>query len=285
MAVGNYGITRPADVSIDDIDVYFNYMVNRETLNSEIIKLNSSEMLSYSYIQDTDDENYIPDYENLLEGLYNLTLPANRFNKLGIYTIYIKPKKITTEIVDCGVLSSLPNVKGILLDRMLIEEKLRSNNALQGYRIEYFDDNGNKIRNMVRYVVSSNIVSLAQESNGINQSTTRYKFDDSGSLLFLQLTPSSSYNVKPNMSPFIGKSTQAITVSNTLFSPLTVEIEMVENTIDSLTELVAGEQTKDIEKGILTYYDKNRVINRQFNLFQIKPEVGNVPLHEVKEKA
>jgi len=67
-------------------------------------------------------------------------------------------------------------------------------------------------------------------------------------------------------------------------SPLVVEVEMVQNTIDTLTNFVAGEQVKDIDNGILTYYDKDRVITRQFNIYEIKDDVGDVPLYEVKER-
>ncbi|MFW6226178.1 MAG: hypothetical protein ACOC3V_04415, partial [bacterium] len=96
--------------------------------------------------------------------------------------------------------------------------------------------------------------------------------------------PTSSSNIKSNALPFIGKPDQTIIISNTFFNPLMLEIEMVENTIDTLTELVAGEQIKDVKKGILTYYDRNRVITKQFNLFNIKDDVTDVPLFEVKEK-
>jgi hypothetical protein len=34
----------------------------------------------------------------------------------------------------------------------------------------------------------------------------------------------------------------------------------------------------------LTYYDKERIITKQFNLFEIKDDVTDVPLYEVKEK-
>jgi hypothetical protein len=59
---------------------------------------------------------------------------------------------------------------------------------------------------------------------------------------------------------------------------------LVENTIDTLSDLVGGEQIKDVDNGILTYYDKNRVITKQFNIFEIKDDVGDVSLYEVKEK-
>lgn len=283
MAVGTYGITRPADVSIDDIDMFYNYTPNRETSNDIIYRINASELLTYNYLP-TDEQ--IGGNENLLEGLYNLKLPASVFGNLGIYTIYIKPKKTTTVIVDCSVLSSLPSVKGIVLDGNSLPEGMRANNALQGYRIEYVDTTtNNKIRNVVRYVVTANkVVPVSENVGNTSQKAIRYRFDDSGTLIFVQLTPSSSSDVKPNVSPFIGVPNQTILISNTFFSPLVLEVDMVQNTIDTLSDIVAGEQVKDVDNGILTYYDSNRVITKQFNIFEIKDDVGNVPLFEVKEK-
>ena len=286
MAVGIYGTTRPADVSIGDIDVYYNYTPNRETVNNDIIKLDATEILSYNYLP---EDEWIVDEgtdRNLLEGLYNLRLPASVFGNLGIYTIYIKPKMVATTIIDCSVLSSLPSVKGIVLDINQIPEGLRANNALQGYRIEYVDGTtNNKIRNVVRYVVTSNkVVPVSENVGNTSQKAIRYRFDDTGTLVFVQLTPSSASDVKPNASPFIGTPDQLILISNTFFSPLVIEVDMVANTIDTLTNFVAGEQIKDVDNGLLTYYDENRVIIKQFNIYEIKETVDNVPLFEVKEK-
>ena len=58
---------------------------------------------------------------------------------------------------------------------------------------------------------------------------------------------------------------------------------MVENTIDTLANILAGNQVKDVQNGILTYYDENNIITNQFNLFEIKDDVTNVPLYEVKQ--
>ncbi len=283
MAVGTYGITRPADVSIDDIDIYYNYTPNRETFNDVIYKLNANEILSYNILP---DEDKIDGSDNILEGLYNLKLPASVFNKLGIYTIYIKPKRIVTTIVDCGVLSSLSNVRGIVLDANQLPDGLKSNNALQGYRIEYIDTLTNKkIRNLSRFVVTSNkVIPVVDNSNGASEKSTRYKFDDSSNLLFLQLTPSSSSDIKSNLLPFIGTANQKIIISNTFFSPVVLEIDLVANTIDTLTDLVGGEVIKDIDNGIITYFDSNRNITRQFNVYEIKDDFGNVSLFEVKER-
>lgn len=284
MGIGTIGITRPADVSINDIDIYYNYTPDRYTNNVDIFKIpNTSDILEYCYLP-SDDENAVGT-ENLLEGLYNLKLPATIFNQLGIYTVYIKPKTIPTVINDCSVLSALPTVKGIVLDINSLPEALKTNNALQGYRVEYINADGTKLRNVVRYVVTSNRVSVSSDNVGdTSQKTQRYRFDDSGTLLFLQLTPSSSSDVKPNATPFIGNIGQTILLTNTYFSPLVVEIDLVENTVDTLSEALLGEQTKDVQNGILTYYDKDRNITRQVDLFEIKDDVTNVPLYEVRQK-
>jgi hypothetical protein len=282
VAIGVYGTIRAADVSVDDIDIYYSYTPNRESIGGNIIKLNASQLLSYNYLPN--DEQIVGN-ENILEGLYNLRLPATVFSQLGIYTVYIKPKTVTTAIIDCSVLSSLPSVKGIVLDMNQLPEGLRANNSLQGYRIEYVDQtSGLKVRNLVRYVVTSNkVVPVSENVGNTSQKAIRYRFDDSGTLIFVQLTPSSSSDVKPNATLFIGNPDQTILISNTFFSPLVLEINMVQNTIDTLTNFVAGEQVKDVNNGVLSYYDENRVITRQFNIYEIKDNVNDVPLYEVKE--
>lgn len=282
MAVGTYGTIRPADVSLDDIDMFYTYSEDRNIKSSEVFRLDATELLSYNYLP-TDDQ--ISGNENILEGLYTLRLPAAIFNQLGIYTIYLRPKIEVVTIVDCSVLSSLPSIKGIVLDINELPEKLKANNALQGYKIEYINNDGSKLRNVTRYVVTSNkVVPISQNVGTTSQRAIRYRFDDSGTLMFLQLTPSSSSDVKPNVQPFIGTPGQTILLSNTNFSPLAIEVNLVENTIDTLADYIAGEQIKDVNNGILTYYNKNRDIIKQFNLYEIKDNVNDVSLYEVKEK-
>lgn len=281
MAIGTYGITRPSDVDVDDVEIYYNYTPNRQTDNNDMIKIEEN-ILDYCYLP---DDEQISGQENLLEGLYNLRLPASIFSQLGIYTIYIKPKITAIDVMDCSVLAALPTVKGIVVNINDLLEEQRANNGLQGYRVEYINDDGTKLRNVVRYVVTSNKVSPVNENIGnTSQVSTRYRFDDAGTLVFLQLTPSSSSDVKPNAMPFIGNPGQTILLSNTYFSPVVIEVDLVENTIDTLSDIVAGEQIKDVENGILTYYDSDRVITKQFNLFEIKDDVTGDSLYEVKEK-
>ena len=281
MSVGVFGITRPSDVDVNDIDIFYNYTPNRQTSNNDIYRINEN-ILDYTYLPS--DEQVSGD-ENLLEGLYNLRLPATIFNQLGIYTIYLKPKSTQYIIEDCGVLAALPTIKGIVLKLSDLPAEVQANNALQGYRIEYINSDGTKLRNTVRYVVTSNKVSpITSNVGNTSQRATRYTFDDNGSLMFLQLTPSSSSDVKPNALPFIGNVGQTIIMSNTNFKSIAIEVELVENTLDTIANIVAGEQIKDVQNGIITYYDENREITKQFNVFEIKDDVSDVPLYEVKEK-
>lgn len=284
MAVGTYGNVRASDISTDDLDMFYTYSSSRENNSNDVIRLDPTELLEELKIPSGDDLE-VTAGENLLGGMYNLTLPATAFNALGIYTIYIRPKEIQTIITDCGVLSAKPDVKGIVLDSNQLDANLVVNNALQGYRIEYLNTDNTKLRNVVRYVVSSNKVTPVTENIGnTSQTAIRYRFDDSGTLIFLQLTPSSASSSKPNVLPFIGNPNQTIMMYNTSMNPMAIEIEMVENTIDTVVNIIGGEQIKDVNNGILTHYDDDRNIIKQFNLFEIKDDLSDTSLYEVKEK-
>ena len=283
MSIGVYGINRSSDVSIEDIDIFYNFTTDRNTENLDMFRIDPLQVLSELQIPEDEQETGV---DTLLEGLYNLKLPATIFNEIGIYTIYIKPKSFKLNIVECGVLASLPNIRGIIINKNDLPANLRGNNALQGYRIEYYNnDTGLKIRNVVRHIVTSNTVVSVTENNGsTSQKSVRYRFDDTGNLIFLQLTPSSASNLKPSQIPFIGISGQKISISNTFFNPICLEVEMVENDIDSIVDIVAGEQIKDVDNGILTHFDKNREIIKQFDLYKIEDRDNGITLHEVKQR-
>ncbi len=127
-------------------------------------------------------------------------------------------------------------------------------------------------------------IPVTENIGNTSQTAVRYRFDDSGNLLFLQVTPSSASNTTPNVNPFIGTPNQFILISNTNVKPEIIEIEMVENTLDTIMDVVAGEQIKDVDNGILTNYDANRNITRQFDLFEIKDDFTNTSLFEVKQR-
>jgi hypothetical protein len=223
----------------------------------------------------------------ILGGLYNLTLPASQFNALGFYTLYLRPAQIRTTITDCGVLSALPNVKGLVIDLANVPTQYQNKfvpQGLVGFRIEYLNPDGSKIPNFFR-VVTSSFYCEPVVTNEVNtqQKSIRYRYVDGASnLLFLTLSPSSSPTNKPNATPFIGQPAQNIIISNTFFNPVTLEIEMVEYDISSLAIALYGNQTKSFDEGIYTIYDSANNIYSQYNLYEVRDQF-NALLYEVRQ--
>ena len=156
MATGTYGTIRPADVSPDDVEIILNYTPSRdETDNFVLTKLDAKSILKpYFNNNDTGGNANV----EILGGLYNLTLPSDVFNKIGIYTLYVRPVQIRTTILDCNVLSSLPNVKGIVIDLSAVKAEYRNkfvNQGLVGFRVEYLNSDGSKIPNFFRIITSN----------------------------------------------------------------------------------------------------------------------------------
>jgi len=280
MATGNYGIKRPADVSPSDMEMFLHYTPSRDAnFTDSFTKLDPGAYIKqYSTPSDAGTTGI-----GILEGMYNLSLDPAIFNSRGIYTIYIRPRQIIKQIVDCGNLAALPEVKGIVLDQSnLIGEAV--NGGLVGYRIEYFDSAGQKLRNFFRIVTSSNLCEpVNQQLSNTTQKSIRYNFNDGGSLLFLTLTPSSAPNVKPNAEPFLGSTGQQIVISNTFFNPVSIEIELGEYDFDSLGTGLFGNQTKSIQDGIYTIYNGDNDIYKQYNLYEIKDNF-NESLYEIREQ-
>jgi hypothetical protein len=279
MATGYFGNIRPTDISIEDIEIFYTYSPDRATQSLDVFRLEPSDVLTE--LNEPSDEG-----SSILGGLYSLKLASDIFDSVGIYNIIIRPKQIKTTITDCGVLSAIPSVKGIILDTTApeladISDKL-VNNGLVGYRIEYFEEDGTKQRGMFRIVTSANRVEPVNENiNNTTQTSIRYRFNDTANLLFLTLTPSTASSVKPNSTPFIGSANQEILLINTQFNPIMMEVELVENTIDTLAIGVFGEQIRSVEDGIVTYYDKNRAIYKQLDLFEIRDDFNEL-LYEAK---
>lgn len=230
-----------------------------------------------------------PDQQNqILGGLYSLKLPATSFNIPGFYNIIIRPKEIKTKILDCGILSSV-DVKGLILD--VNRQELADfqdkfvNGALVGHRIEYLNPDGSKIPNLFRIITSSNRCEpITENLNNTNQKAVKYRFTDTGSLVFIQVSPSSAPSVKPNAIPTIGQVNGEIIISNGFFDPLMIELELVENTIDTLAIGIFGNQVKDINSGLRTIYDFDENIYKQFNEFEILNPGFSDPQFEVRQK-
>jgi hypothetical protein len=97
------------------------------------------------------------------------------------------------------------------------------------------------------------------------------------------VTPSSSPANRPNTIPFIGQPNQEIIITNTYFNPTTIEVEMVEHDASTLALALYGNQTKAINSGIYSIYNKGNNIYKQFNLYEVKDEF-NETLYEVREE-
>jgi hypothetical protein len=285
VATGNYGTIRSADVSPDDVEIILNYTPSRdETDNFILSKLDAKSVLRpYFHNSATGGNNGV----EILGGLYNLKLPADQFNKLGIYTLYIRPAEIRTKITDCGVLSSLPNVKGIIIDLNNVPSQYRNkfvNQGLIGFRVEYLNSDGTKIPNFFRIITSSFYCEpVVQNLTNTSQKAIRYRYVESTSnLLFCTLSPSSSPTNKPNATPFIGQPDQNIVITNTFFNPITTEVEIVEHDISTLAIALYGNQTKSIDDGIYTIYDSANNIYKQYNLFEVRDQFNEL-LYEVRQ--
>jgi hypothetical protein len=285
MAVGSYGTIRPADVSPDDVEVILNYTPSRDvTSNFVLKKLNSRDVLRPYFNNAETGGN--ADVE-ILGGLYNLKLPASDFNALGIYTVYIRPAQIRTTITDCGVLTSLPNVKGIVIDLSNVPTEFLNKfvpQELVGYRVEYLRDSGAKIPNFFRLITSNFYCEpVTQNLTNTVQKAVRYRYTDSKTnLMFCTLSPSTAPTNKPNATPFIGQPGQSIVITNTFFNPTVVEVEMVEHDASTLAIALFGNQTKSIDDGIYTMYDSSNNIYKQYNLFEVRDQFNKL-LFEVRQ--
>ncbi len=287
MAVGSYGTIRPADVSPADIDIYYHYVSGR-TASAEVQfeKLDNSQDILTPVFHNADTGGNAN--TEILGGLYNLKLESTRFDEFGIYTLYLRPRQIRTTVSDCGVLASLPSVRGLVIDISQLDPADTNKfvpQGLVGYRVEYLNDDGSKIPNFFRIVTSSFYCEpVTSNLTNSSQKAIRYRYSDiATNLMFLTLTPSSSPTSRPNTIPFIGQPNQNIILSNTFFNPVMLEVEMVEHDATTLAHALYGNQSKSIEDGIYTIYDQNNNIYKQFNLYEIKDDV-NETLYEVREK-
>jgi hypothetical protein len=287
MSTGTYGTIRPADVSPEDVDIILNYTPSRdETDNFVLTKLDAVSILRPYFNNQQTSSSPNPNVE-ILGGLYNLRLPAEQFNQLGIYTLYIRPAEIRTSILDCGVLSSLPNVKGIIIDLNDVPSQFRNkfvNQGLVGFRIEYLNSDGTKIPNFFRIITSSFFCEpVVQNLTNTSQKAIRYRYTDNNTnIIFCTVSPSSSPTNKPNATPYIGQPNQNIIISNTFFNPITLDIEIADQDFSTLAIALYGNQTKSMDDGIYTIYDTNNNIYQQYNLYEIRDQF-NTLLYEVRQ--
>lgn len=286
MALGTYGITRPADMSPADVEIIMVYTPTRDYTSTPLItKLNAADILTPYF----NNSNTGGGTNEILGGMYNLRLPSSQFNKIGIYSLMIRPVQIRTTLTDCGVLASLPTVKGLVIDTNNVPAAFRSrfnSQGLVGYRVEYLNETGEKIPNFYRIVTSSFYVdTVTTQPTAANINNTRYRYVDSPSarnLVYLTVSPSSAPSNNPGATPYIGQPGQQVILTNTFFNPFMIEIEMAEYDLNSIAIALYGNQVKAIKPGIFTIYDSENRIYKQYNLYQIRNTFEET-LYEVRQ--
>ena len=289
MATGTMGVVRPADVTPDDIEIFYDFTPSRESKSTSLTKIsNPSEML-IKVNNPNRTQSGVSGFE-MFGGMYTLKLPTSIFSSKGIYTIIIKPAEIRTKIVDVGVLSAFPDIKGVLFDLATIPQNFLNrfeNNNLTGYRIEYLNPllADAKINNLFRVITSNNRAEpVNQNLTNTNQKSIRYRFNDNSTLIFCTVSPNSSSNVQPNTFPFIGQPNQEVIVTNTFFNPIMIEVEMVEHDVETLAYALFGNQTKSMDDGIYTIYNFSNQIYKQYDLYEIKDRFNGKSLFEIREQ-
>jgi hypothetical protein len=284
MATGNYGTIRPADVSVEDVEIFYSYTPNRESLtNLELFPLDPAQVL----VPASNPNNVT----EIFGGLYTLKLPTSVFGTKGFYSIIIRPKQIRAVIQDCSVLIDNQDVKGIVFDINQIPLELQNrfeNGNLVGYRIEYLKEQTgtgqDKIQNLFRIVTSNNRALPITQNQGNSNASQAYTFNDNSTSVFCTVTPASAPSIKPNATPFIGNPQQEVIITNTFFNPVMLEIEMVEFDEETLAYALFSNQTKSLEDGIYTIYNFGNEIYRQYNLYEVKDQFTGKPLYEVREQ-
>lgn len=261
---GTYGTKKPAFITSSDVDIFYTYRPNRNTDSSEFsgfVKLDS-DILSTVDVKD-DMGNSL----GVLPGVYNLKLPLDKFSVTGIYTVYIRPKEIDATILDVSTLAAYPNIRGIVFNSNRVsgneDSTIFNNGGLVGYRVEYFDENGDRMSEY-RLITSSNRCEpVAQNMNDSSQKGIRYNFNASSNLIFCTLTPSTAMSFNSNNTPFIGDVNQTIRLINTKFNPIMMEIELVEHDADTISVMLEGDQIRNLDKGLITTFNKDGEIYHQ----------------------
>lgn len=277
---GLYGTVRSAYIDPKkDAELFYFYRPNRSTTDEDFTKFKT---LDASNLVPSHADGISGGIEDVLPGMFNLRLPLDVFNDTGIYTVYIRPKEIITNLVDVSVLADYPEIRGVVIKRGLVEGET----DLTGYRIEYFD--GEKRTDRAFIITSCNFCKPIWVSVSDSASMPkRYQYADSScDLLFCTLTPCSYGDYSPNVAPNIGTGVEEkdkVAIINTKFSPVMIEIEMVEHDAETITTMLEGDTIMDHDNAIMTHYNENKEIYQQYDFYEQKNSLGE-PLYSVKRK-
>ena len=287
-----YGNVKSAFINPQkDVEIFYHY---RPTLNSEDVSYKNfkkiedvSSVFTTVEIEDSaKNANGEPFPNAILPGIYNLSLPVNIFGRKGFYTVFIRPKEIYCTITDVGALGAYPDVRGIILDMNNIDNDraMFGNDNLVGYRVEYLDTNLER-QDYYRLITSNNFAEpITQNLTSSNTNSNAYRFNESGTLVFLTLSPSTSPSFKASSKPYIGTPNQTIIISNTKFDPVCLRIEICENDFDTLATSIDGNQIRSLDNGILTTYNDDMEIFKQFEFYTLKDNYNKNAKFEVKRK-
>ena len=290
MSIGVYGTNIPIHIdsnklsSLVDISYCYNESRAYDSLSSSKFTSLPSSVLANCTREIESGSNL----DEIVDGMYTLQLPLSDFNKKGFYTVYIKPKEYAINITDVGCLSAYSDVRGIILDTNTISDEIiknmaRTNNGLVGFRIVFLDENGVR-EDYYRIVTSNNKCEpVIQAPNSSSDKTYTYRYDDSSSLTFLTVSPSSAPTFKSNATPYIGKPTQRILLVNTLFEPIQLDIEMVTHDADTISNMLEGSQLRDLDNGLVTTYNEKNEIYAQSEHYTLKENASGNPVYEVKK--
>lgn len=285
MSQGVYGTSIPANVNpAKDVEIWYNYKASRteDSVNSnEYYQLDPS-CLIQSLSEQVD---YLSgSNKGAIEGMYTLKLPLAQFSRKGFYSVYIKPKEITTVIADIAPLSTYNDVKGIVIDtKQITDSTVRSlistNNALCGYLLIFVD--GGARSEEVCIITSNNRCEPMVQTTGAK--TTVYRYNDTSTMVFITVTPSTAPSFKPNATPYIGSIGQQILLVNTKFEPVHLDIEMVENDADTIATLISGDQLRSLDEGLITTYNAEKEIVAQQEVYTLKDKTTGKPVYEVRK--
>mgnify|MGYP007133703505 CR=1 FL=1 len=174
-----------------------------------------------------------------------------------------------------------------MLDIKTLPDEIKNdasrNNGLVGYRMILL--NGDERDNNVRIITSNNKCQpITNVSTTSSVQSYSYQYNENSTFTFLTITPSSELTFKANSAPYLGKATQNAYLVNTLFEPVCIELEMVENDADTLATMISGSQLRDLNNGIITTYDGNNNIYMQHELSTLKKTETGTPQYEIKER-
>ena len=288
-SLGAYGTIIPINISNSDISnlVDISY-VYHETRSYDSLSKTRFKHLDSSVLTQAKREMVNGDADEYVEGMYNLQLPLSEFNKKGFYTVYIKPKEIEAVITDVGTLTAFPNVRGLVIDTTQInnnsiQTKAKNNNDLVGYRIIYLNDSGQR-QDYYRIITSNNKCEpVVSAPNSSSDKSYTYRYEDSSSLIFVTVSPSSAPTFKQNWLPYIGKPTQKILLVNTYFEPIQLDIELVDHDFDTISFMLEGNQLRDLDNGLVTTYNNENAIYVQHEHYTLKSQYTGQPVYEVKK--